>query len=347
MAGVEGKTLKELSALVNGRLSGDPSALIKGVSSLEEAGPEDITFAADAGYLRLLKGSKAGAVIVKEGAEDEALKGRNVIFVKNPHLAFASVLSLFKPPAHPSPGVHRLAFVHPGAVVAKDSSIGPFAVIEEGAKVGERAVVYPGVYVGKGASIGEDSVMYSGVSIREGSIIGKRVIIHCNSVIGSDGFGYARDGSVHRKIPQTGIVRVSDDVEIGASVTIDRATVGETVIGRGTKIDNLVQIAHNVRVGEDCIIVAQVGIAGSTVIVDRVQIGGQAGFAGHIEVGDDVMIGAKAGVTKDVSAKGAFSGFPLLPHQEWLRCQGAFSRLPEILKRLNELEKRLKGLEEE
>ncbi len=252
---------------------------------------------------------------------------------------------VWPPPVLPPPGVHPKAEVAEKAILGKDVSVGAFSVIESGAIIGDHAVIFPGVYIGTDALVGEDTVLYSGVSVREGCVIGKRVIIHCNSVIGSDGFGYGFDGARYFKIPQRGIVRIEDDVEIGACVTVDRAALGETIIGRGTKIDNLVQVAHNVKIGEHTVITAQVGIAGSTSVGSYAQLGGQAGLAGHITVGDRVTVAAKSGVTKDISDGRTVSGFPAISHAEWLRAQTVFPRLPEIKKTVQELLERIEALE--
>ncbi|MDO8427458.1 MAG: UDP-3-O-(3-hydroxymyristoyl)glucosamine N-acyltransferase, partial [Deltaproteobacteria bacterium] len=273
-------------------------------------------------------------------------EGRNFIIVKNPQLAFAKLIDLFRPAKLPVPGIHPKAEVHPGARIGKDASIQAFVVVEDGADIGARSILFPNVYVGRNASVGEGSILYPGVAVREDCIVGSRVIIHCNAVVGSDGFGYARDKKAYHKIPQRGIVRIGDDCEIGACATIDRATLGATVIGRGTKIDNLVQIAHNVLVGEDSIMAAQTGIAGSAKIGNCTQFGGQVGVVGHIEVGDNAMVGAKSGVTNSVPQGAAVSGIPAIPHGEWLRSAAIFGKLPELKKRIAELEKRVKELED-
>lgn len=337
------KSLEELASIVGGTIEGDGAAAISGVASLDDAGPGDITFLAGPRYAKRLKDTKAGAVIVRPGTA--GAPGVNLLLSDNPHLAFARVLDLFRPLELPAQGVHPNSLVHPEAAVGEGVSIGPFAVVEQGASIGPGAVLFPGVYIGRGAVVGTDAILYPGVSVREGCVLGERVVAHSNAVIGSDGFGYARVGARYHKIPQRGIVRVGDDVEIGACVTIDRATIGETVIGRGTKIDNLVQIAHNVKVGEDCVLVSQTGIAGSTIVGDRVQLGGQAGLVGHIEVGSDVMVGAKSGVTRDIPSRSVVSGVPAVPHGEWLRAQTVVTKLPEMRKKIMELEKRLEALE--
>ncbi len=337
------KTLEELALLVGGRVIGDGSKLVTGVATIEEAGPGDITFLASPKYTAFIKTTKASAVILPE--ERAGIEGPDKLVVKNPYMAFAEMLNLFRPTFMPPAGVHPNAHVHEKAVLGKGVSVQPFAFVDEGARLGDNVKIFPGVYVGRAVEIGDDTVIYSNVSIREGSKIGKRVIIHCNSVIGSDGFGYAKEGARYHKIPQTGIVRIGNDVEIGASVTIDRATVGETSVGRGTKIDNLVQIAHNVKIGTDTVIVAQVGISGSTKIGSRVTLAGQAGVVGHIEIADDCIVGAQSGVHNDIKKKGVFSGSPAIAHNVWLRAQAVISKLPELKKRLEDLERRIKEIE--
>ncbi|HAO92351.1 MAG: UDP-3-O-(3-hydroxymyristoyl)glucosamine N-acyltransferase [Deltaproteobacteria bacterium GWB2_55_19] len=336
------KTLDELASLLGGRVAGNGSEVIRSVASIEDAGPGDITFVTDKKYARLLKTTRASAVIAR--AKDAPV-GLNLLLVENPVAAFSKAIEIFRPAVPPPPGIDPRAFVHPKARLGKGVSIQPFAYVGEGADIGENAVLYPGVYVGADAVIGEGAILYSGAAIREGCVIGKRAILHCNSVVGSDGFGYSKEGAAYKKIPQRGIARIGDDVEIGASATIDRATVGETVIGRGTKIDNLVQVAHNVKVGEDAVIAAQTGIAGSTRIGSRVQFGGQVGVTGHIEVGSDVMVGAQSGVTNDVAPRSVVSGMPAINHSDWLKAASVFGRLPELKKRLAELEKRVRELE--
>ncbi len=335
------KTLEELALLTGGRVSGDASAVITGVASIEDAGQGDITFLADKRLSGFLASTKASAVIT--GAE--AAGGVNQLIVKNPLLAFSAILDVFRPAELPQPGISPKAEIHPGAILGSGVSIQAFAVVEAGAKVGDRVALFPGVYVGKNAGIGDDSVLYPGVAVREECRIGKRVIIHANTVVGSDGFGYVREGAKYIKVPQRGIVRIEDDVEIGACVTVDRAALGETIIGRGTKIDNLVQVAHNVRIGSDTIIVAQAGIAGSTSVGSHVQIGGQVGVVGHIKIGDKVLVGAKSGVVHDVPDVQVLSGIPAIPHAEWLRAQSVYARLPELKKRIQELEEKIEALE--
>ena len=339
------KTLRELAGLVGGDIAGDENVIINGVASIDTAKEGDITFIAGPKYIAGISGTKASAIIASPEIKER--HGRNFLYVKNPYLAFAKTLAFFNPPHLPYQGVYPGAYIHHTAEIGSSVSIYPYVYIDEGANIGDRAVLYPGVYIGRDASIGDDTVLYSNVSVRERCRIGKRVIIHCNSVVGSDGFGFAKDGSEYHKIPQIGIVRIEDDVEVGACVTIDRATLGETVVGRGTKIDNLVQIAHNVTIGEDSVIVAQAGIAGSTKLGNRVTLAGQVGVVGHIEITDDVVIGSQSGVAQDITDKGVFSGTPAIPHREWLKAQNIFAKLPEMRKKILELEKRVEELEDE
>ncbi len=335
------KNLDELASIVGGTVEGDGSVSISDVAAFDSAGPGQITFLAGAKDAARLKETGADAVIVDAGAP--GAKGVNLLRAPNPQLAFARLMDLFRPAELPVAGIHPKAEVHPEATVAEGASVGPFAVVERGASIGSGTVLYPNVYIGANASVGIDAILYPGVAVREGCVIGSRVIVHANAVIGSDGFGYVKTGSRHHKMPQKGIVRVGDDVEIGACVTIDRATIGETTIGRGTKIDNLVQIAHNVNIGEDCLLVAQVGIAGSTRIGDRVVLGGQAGVNDHVEVGHDVMAAAKAGLHKDIPPGTVVSGYPAIPHGEWLRVQSVLPKLPELKRKIAELEKKIAG----
>ncbi|MBI5233104.1 MAG: UDP-3-O-(3-hydroxymyristoyl)glucosamine N-acyltransferase [Deltaproteobacteria bacterium] len=336
-------TLAHLARLVGGEVEGDGDCIIKDVSSIEDAGPGDITFLASPRHQRFLKDTRASAIIVSEAGP--LIKDNNLIVVDNPYLAFAKIIGLLRPLTRPTAGLHPSSIIHPSAGIGSRVAVQANVVIEQGSVIGDDVVVYPGVYIGSGVTVGDGSVIYSNVSIREGSIIGKRVVIHCNSVIGSDGFGYVPYIKGYYKIPQTGIVRIGDDSEIGACVTVDRATIGETVIARGTKIDNLVQIAHNVKIGEDCIIVAQVGIAGSAVIGKGVQLAGQAGIGGHFEIGDNAQIGAQSGVIGDIPAGKAYIGSPAMPHRDWLRMQALSQKLPELKKRLEDVEKMLKKME--
>jgi UDP-3-O-[3-hydroxymyristoyl] glucosamine N-acyltransferase len=260
---------------------------------------------------------------------------------------------VFHADERPAPGVHPSAVVAPGAELEPSASVGPGAFVGRGARIGARSILQAAVRVLDEARIGEDCLLYSGVVVRERCIVGDRVILQPNCVVGSDGFGFAfdaegdGDGPVHRKVPQAGIVRIEDDVEVGACTCIDRATLGETVIGRGTKIDNLVQIAHNVTIGPLSLIVAQVGIAGSTEIGTGVVLAGQVGVVGHLKIGDGARAGAQAGVTRDIPAGETYTGYPARPHADWLRSNAALQRLPELVKQVRALEQRLAELEKQ
>jgi UDP-3-O-[3-hydroxymyristoyl] glucosamine N-acyltransferase len=338
-------TLADIAAHTGGRLFGDPRCVITGVAGIREAGPGEITFVANPRYMRDLGSTAASAVIVaEEVAVPDGLSG---IVHADPSLAFAQVAEMLCPlPARPKPGVHRKAAVDPTAQLGAGVSIGPFVVVEAGARIGDRSVLAPSVYVGAEAVIGADCLLYPQVCVRERCVLGDRVILHCGAVIGSDGYGYVQIGTRHQKIPQVGIVEIGDDVEIGANVCVDRARFGKTVIGRGTKVDNLVQVAHNVRIGEDCLVIAQVGISGSTQIGDNVVLAGQAGLVGHIRVGDGAIVTAQAGVAKSVPPGQTVTGTPARPFPEFIRGRAAQAKMPEVIRQVRALERRVAELEE-
>lgn len=338
-----GITLREVAERLNGKLSGGHGDIvISGVASLRDAGPGHISFLAHRRYLKDLQETKASAVILPREIAFERLPSINV---EEPYFAFAQLLHLFYDLPYQSRGIDERAIVGKGAHIGRDVTIYPFVYIEEGATVRDQVVIYPGAFVGKGSMIGDHSVIYPNVTIREGCRIGQRVIIHSGAVIGSDGFGFVHHNGEHHKIPQVGGVIIEDDVEIGANTTIDRATIGNTIIKRGTKIDNLVQIAHNVSVGEGCLFAAQAGIAGSTQIGNYVTMAGQAGVTGHIRIEDRVTVAGQAGVTKDVKEGQTVSGMPAFPHKEWLRAMAVFEDLPELKKKLSDLASRLDEIE--
>ncbi len=334
----------QIAAACGGRLIG-PDVELTGLAGLKEAQPGDLSFLANPKYAEYLKTTKASCVIIPEGTPADPSK--TYLISGNPYLAWAKAVTLFVQATSekPTPGVHPSAFVDPSAKVDPAASIGAQAVVEAGAEIGPGTVILPLVYVGKKARIGKDCLIYPQASIREDCLLGDRVILHCGTVIGSDGFGYARDGAKQFKIPQVGHVVIGDDVEIGANVTVDRGAAGPTVIGRGTKIDNLVQIAHNVNIGQDCVIVAQSGIAGSTKLGDRVILAAQAGVIGHIEIGDDSMVGAQSGVPKSLPPKSIVFGYPARHHMKAKRIEAVVDRLPEYAKRIQELEKKVAELE--
>jgi UDP-3-O-[3-hydroxymyristoyl] glucosamine N-acyltransferase len=337
-------TLKELAEIVGGRLAGDGSVTIRSVAGIREAGSGDITFLADPRYEKFLETTSASAIIVPPGTPEQA---RPVIVSENPYLSFVKAVKYLVPGRNSYPaGAHPTAVVAADVKMGKQVSIGPHVVIEEGAAVGDGTAVLAGSYIGGRSEIGAQCLIYPGVMIREDTVIGDNVIIHCGAVIGSDGFGFARDGEIYRKIPQIGNVVIEDCVEVGANVTIDRATTGSTVVRKGTKIDNLVMIAHNVVVGENCILVAQVGIGGSTEIGSGVNLAGQAGVTGHIKVGDGAVVAGQAGVTKSVKPGECVSGYPAREHRLAKRIYASLGRVPELIKRVADLSERVKRLEE-
>ena len=337
------KRLKELAEWVGGKVIGDERIEVSGVAPIEEARPGQITFIANPKYSSKLYQTEASAIIVSKSV---IAANRPLLCVDNPYLAFAKILHLFHPTAYQAKGIDPNAWISPGARLGQELTIYPFVYVGDRCQIGDRVTLYPGVYVGEDSSIGEESVVYPNVSIYPGTVIGKRVILHSGTVVGSDGFAYVKEGKKNLKIPQVGTVEIEDDVEVGSNTSIDRAALGKTIIRRGVKIDNLVQVAHNVVIGEDSIIVAQVGISGSTKIGSNVTLAGQVGLVGHIEVGDNVMVGAQSGVANDLASNQAYTGSPALPHREFLRAITVFPKLPEMRRTLVEFEKRIKKIEE-
>ncbi|NVJ25954.1 UDP-3-O-(3-hydroxymyristoyl)glucosamine N-acyltransferase [Myxococcus sp. AM011] len=342
------RRLGELAAQVGGELLGDPEQLIHGLNGLEEASPGDVSFYGNTRYRRQFEATKASAVLV--GGDASPREGVALVRVSNPHLAYAKLLRLFHPANRPVPGVRPGAHVHPEATIHPEATVLAGACVEAGARVGARSVLYPGAYLGEHATVGEDSVLHPNVTVRERCVIGNRVILHAASVVGADGFGFAfnpegEEGPEHFKIPQVGNVRIEDDVEVGACTCIDRATVGETVVGRGSKLDNLVQIAHNVRVGPMSLICAQAGVSGSAEIGTGVVLAGQVGVVGHIRVGDLAKVGAQSGVAHDVPDGQVVSGSPAIAHREWLRASAASGQVADMLKEMRALRRRVEQLE--
>jgi len=333
--------LRDIASLVNGEIIGDPDVEITGVSGIRSAQEGDVTFLSDDRYRKYLQGCKASCVLVKESIE--ALQTAQ-LKVANPQLAFAKLLGHFYVKPQKPLGISENAIVSDNANIGKNVSIFPFAYISDNVSVGNGTIIYPHVFVGHDTTIGEDCVIYPNVTLRENVRIGNQVIVHSGSVIGSDGFGYVFEEGKHHKIPQVGGVIIEDDVEIGSNVSVDRATTGNTTIGSGTKIDNLVQIAHNVMVGKNSIIVAQVAIGGSTEIGDFVTLAGQVGVADHATIESGTMIGAQSGVIGNI-AKGIYTGSPVMPHRDWLKTQAIIAKLPELYKKIRELEGKIKELE--
>ncbi len=338
-----GLKLRELSERLGCRLEGDGDLEIVRVAGLDHAGPDAVSFFANPRYGAALRTTRAGAVILGEDAPAACCA---MLRSRHPYLAFADAVRLFDETPRPAPGIA------PQAVVAADASIGPevhiapFVVIGAGASIGARSILHAFVSIGPGARVGDDCVLHSHVAVRERVVIGHRVVIQNGAVVGSDGYGFARrpDGT-HQKIPQIGGLVVEDDVEIGANTTIDRPAVGETRIGAGTKIDNLVQIAHGVTVGRNVLLAAQVGVAGSATIEDDVTLAGQVGVAGHLTIGRGASATAQTGIPNSVDANTMVSGYPAIDNREWLKASAVFRRLPELRRALAALERRLADLE--
>lgn len=339
------KTLSELAALVGGRVLGDGGIQIRKVAAIDEAGAGDITFLVDPRYRTYLSSCKASAIIVGKDLETGPEPDKNFLQVDQPYLAFAKILQVFSPQPQFEGEISPNATIHPTAIVKEGATVFPYVYVGAGATIGRDSVLFPGVFVGQGAEIGDDCVLHPQVTVRDGCRIGNRVILHAGVVVGSDGFGYAAEGGARAKIPQVGTVEVHDDVEIGANTTVDRATLGRTVIGRGVKIDNLVQIAHNVVVGDDSVIVAQAGIAGSTRIGRGVILAGQVGVVNHIEIGDGARIGPQSGVAQSVPPGVTLSsGLNAAPHNKWLKVMALLPRLPQLWTEVRRLERKVGAL---
>jgi UDP-3-O-[3-hydroxymyristoyl] glucosamine N-acyltransferase len=335
--------LKEIAERLGCRLDGDGELEIHRVSGIQEAGPGDLTFFSNPKYSAELRTTRASAVILGPRAEAAPCA---MLRDPQPYLAFAKAVELFQDGWRPAPGAHRLAWLGEGAQLGEGASVGPFAAIGEGATIGARTIIFPHVVIGRNARIGDDCILHARVSIRERIQIGNRVVIQDGAVVGSDGYGFAqRPDGTHHKIPQIGGVIVEDDVEIGAQTAIDRPAVGTTRIGAGSKIDNLVQIAHGVTIGRNVLLAAQVGIAGSTTIEDGVTLAGQVGVAGHLTIGKGAIATAQTGIPNSVDPGAFVSGYPAISNRDWLKSSAVFRRLPELRKRVSDLEARLQELE--
>jgi len=330
--------LRDLAASLGCAVRGDGDVEIRRVAGIDESGPGDLTFVANRRYAGRLATTRASAVILAPDMQTLLPS----LLSPEPYLAYARAATLLNPPVRPEPGVHPAAQVHPSAVLGEEVHVGPLAVIGPRARVGARTAIHPHVVLYADVAIGQDCLLHSGVQVREGCRLGDRVIVQNGAVIGGDGFGFARrpDG-VYEKIPQVGIVVIEDDVEIGALVAIDRASMGETRVGRGTKIDNLVQIGHSVRIGSDTVLAGQVGIAGSAKIGSGVTLAGQVGVAGHLTVGDGATATAQSGIPASVEPGALVSGYPAIDNRAWLKASAVFPKLPELQRRVRELERRL------
>lgn len=338
------KTLAELADLVGGRVVGDEDVAICRVAAIEEAGPGDITFLAHPRYRSYLGSSKASAVIISD--ESTALGSIelsvNLLQVANPYIAFAKILQIFNPVPQYDGQISALASIDSTAFLGEGVTAFPHVYVGKDVRINRGTVLFPGVFLGDGVEVGEACVLHAQVTVREGCRLGNRVILHPGVVIGADGFGYAGEGRERIKIPQVGIVEIEDDVEIGANTTVDRAALGKTIIRRGTKIDNLVQIAHNVVVGEYSVIAAQAGIAGSTRIGREVVLAGQVGVVNHIEIGDNARIGPQSGIPRSVPPGAVLSGgIAAAPHHEWLKVMTLLPQLPKLWTTVRSLQRKI------
>lgn len=346
-------TLRDIAGALGAEIDGDPSLTIVRVAKIEDAQAGDISFLANPKYLKHLETTRASALIVgKAVVAPERADGHRPAYlrVEDPYASFLKILLLFHPPADPlPPGIHPTAVIDPTAVLGGDVRIGALAVIGERCRIGDGAMIMQGTVVGRDVRVGAKSLLYANVTVREGCIIGERVIIHSGSVIGSDGFGFApKPDGTYEKIPQLGTVVVGDDVEIGANCAVDRATMGETRIENGAKLDNLIQVAHNVVIGENTVIAAQAGISGSTKIGKRNMIGGQVGFTGHLEIADDSKWGAQCGVHRSAhKAGGTYMGTPAVPFREASKIMGAMPQLPDALATIRELKNEVAAMKRE
>jgi UDP-3-O-[3-hydroxymyristoyl] glucosamine N-acyltransferase len=334
-------TLAEITDQLGGRMIGGNDSVISGVAPFEDAREGDITMAVERKYLNQISQTGATAVLVPSQVDDTE---KAQIVVEHPQAAFAKLLHLYYPPKARPSGISPRAIIGENFSPGRAVSVAPGVVIEDDVTLGDRVVLHPNVVIGRGVAIGDDVEIQANVTILENSVIGHRVFIQAGTVIGSDGFGFAPEGETYRKIPHNGYVQIDDDVEIGAQNAIDRGTFGKTWIQSGVKTDNLVHVAHNVTVGENTLLVAQVGISGSCTIGRHVILAGQAGLADHVTIGDNVIVGAQAGVGKDLPPGQVFFGSPTLPHRQWLRTQGIIAKLPELKRKLDKIEKRLEQL---
>ena len=329
-------TAAEVTEAVGGRLRGDGARRLEGLAPLDAAGPEHLSFLANAAYRDQARGSRAGCILV---SSEEELVERDVVVCADPYRAFALAMRLFHPEPQRAPGVAPGAAVSAEAELGEGVSVGPGAVVEAGARIGAGSALLAGAVVGEGCRVGEGCVLHPNAVLYPGTELGDRVTVHANAVLGSDGFGYASGADGHLKIPHAGRVVVEDDCEIGAGSCVDRAVMGETRIGAGTKIDNLVQVAHNVRIGAGSILVSQSGISGSSTLGRGCVVAGQSGVAGHLNLGDGARVGAKSAVYEDVPAGETVTGIPAIPHARWKRLAATLGRLPDLLRRVRRLER--------
>ena len=337
------KTLQEIAAFVGGRIVGDASLEIHGLDNIDGAGPHELTFAVEP-HIDEARSCKAAAVMLPEGVSDFP---KTALYVEEPRAAFAKLLEFFTPKLEFPQGVSDKASIGKDVKLGENVTIMPFAVVDDHSVIGSNVTLYPHTYIGQYVEVGDETVIYSNATVREHCHVGRRCVIHSSAVIGSDGFGFTTKDGIHTKVPQVGNVVLEDDVEIGAHDGIDRAAMGSTVIGQGTKIDNLVHIGHNCKIGPNCLIVAQTGISGSTEVGHNVTFGGQVGTVGHIHIGANSVYAARSGIIGDMPEGVFCAGFPVQSHTDWLRMQAAMKHLPEMSKKLKRLEKKLAQYEKE
>ncbi|HKQ39525.1 MAG TPA: UDP-3-O-(3-hydroxymyristoyl)glucosamine N-acyltransferase [Verrucomicrobiae bacterium] len=338
-------TAAEIASHVGAEVLGDSSVQLHAFALPESARPGDLVFAETDGSFARAQKSAASAILLDETLAADA-NTKVLIRAVNPRVAFAKVLALFFPPERFNPGIHPTAVIAKSASVDATAHIGPWCVVGDRVRIGARCALQCSNHIGADSALGEDANLFPNVTVYARSQIGKRVTIHSGTIVGSDGYGYVLDQGIQRKIPQIGNVIIHDDVEIGSNVTVDRGALGSTIIGKGTKVDNLVQIGHNVIIGEHCIIIAQVGIAGSTKIGNYTTVAGQAGIAGHLKIGNQVTVGAQSGVMTDIADGEKWLGTPAASGRETKRIWASWYRLPELLQRVAELERELKRLKD-
>ncbi len=338
-------TLTEVASVVGGRVAGDDAIEVRGVAPLDQATADELGFLAQRRYLRFLSEARCKAVLVAETLEEEAGVFPGRIVVDDPHQALPPLLNRFHPPLEPESGIHPTAVLGKGVVLGEGIAIGPYAVLEAGSEIGDRARIGPHCVVGRGSVVGAETVLHPQVVLYPGTRLGRRVVVHSGVRLGVDGFGFVPGGEAHRKVPQVGACVIEDDVEIGANSTVDRGSIGRTVVGEGTKLDNHVHLGHNVQVGRGVLMAAMVGVSGSTRIGEGALFGGQAGINGHIQIGEGARIGGQAGVVGDVPPGETVSGYPARSHRDFMRAMAALFRLPKTLKRLEAAERRLREAE--
>jgi UDP-3-O-[3-hydroxymyristoyl] glucosamine N-acyltransferase len=332
-------SLADLAVIVGGELRGPGERMVRGVAPLDAAGPEELSFVANPRYLPYLQGAQAGAVLVPPELRERIPPEMAAVVVEDPHLALYRLLPLLYPRAEREAVIHPTAILDPTATIGAGVSVGPYAVIEAGVRLADGCSIGAHVVVGRGCAVGEGSVIHPQATLYPGAVVGRRCVVHSGARVGKEGFGFVWHEGGHRRVEQVGKCVLEDDVEIGCNSTVDRGSIGDTVVGAGTKIDNLVHLGHNVRTGRHVIVIAQVGVSGSTSIGDGAVLAGLAGVGGHLDIGAGARVGAQAGVTADIPAGATYSGYPARPHREAMRAQAALFKLPDLMRRIRELEK--------